>query len=270
MNNSTKENPERLEHVRLLERLAIEAWPPIVREPLGGWMLRASGGVSRRGNSVWTAAPFPESETGDWLEHAESFAVRSGIPPCFYVSDTSPAGLDERLANEGYLLTEPCYLMTGSTGSASERLSVRPAKENGFEVSLPGADRTEENGEWLREFLSIKGVPPEREAAYAAIFGAIRSDHTFARLRIAGETAALGTIVAQGRFAYVSNLTVTPKFRRRGLASAMMAELIRWATERGAEELYLQVLRDNLPAVTLYRNLGFDIAAGHHYRVSGR
>src|SRR5262249_31764512 len=39
-----------------LEARAFAAWPAAEVEPLGGWRLRATSGVTRRANSAWTAA----------------------------------------------------------------------------------------------------------------------------------------------------------------------------------------------------------------------
>lgn len=263
-----EQKTDRLERARLLERLTIEAWPPQVLEPLGGWKLRAASGVSRRANSVWAVGPFPRVET-DWLAQAEAFAARNGIDACFYVSETSPAELDEQLQVAGYALSEPCYLMAGSAELALERIASRPLVAQCGELvfNLPQSDHMLENQSWLQQFIGLKKVPAERQPIYASIFEAIQADKCFASLRIDGEVAALGTVVSQGNFAYISNLMVAPSYRRRGLAACIMGELTRWAIERGAAELYLQVLQDNVAAVRLYQTLGFDIVARHHYRV---
>lgn len=265
---------DRLLKARLLERLTLDAWPPVVREPLDGWMLRASAGVSRRGNSVWTAAPFPapSAEEKGWLERAEAFAEDHGIDPCFYVSETSPDGLDTLLDAAGYRLAEPCYLMAGSAELAlrlgSGRLeNAQNPQFSKMSVHLPDAGDEQANAAWMQDFLAFKHMSAEQGAAYAAIFGGIKAEHSFARISLADQTAALATVVAQEPYAYVSNLMVAPEFRRRGLAAAMMNELIRWAADRGAEELYFQVLQDNRPAIALYERLGFEIVARHHYRV---
>lgn len=60
------------------------------------------------------------------------------------------------------------------------------------------------------------------------------------------------------------SLEVAPEHRGRGLARAVMAELVAWGAEQGATTAYLQVLGDNGPALRLYDGLGF--RAHHAYR----
>jgi GNAT superfamily N-acetyltransferase len=56
--------------------------------------------------------------------------------------------------------------------------------------------------------------------------------------------------------------------RRRGVAGAVMHALTRWATERGAQRMYVLVERDNVPAHALYARTGFTRSHGYHYRAA--
>jgi ribosomal protein S18 acetylase RimI-like enzyme len=47
----------------------------------------------------------------------------------------------------------------------------------------------------------------------------------------------------------------------------VLAALARWAAERGARRLYLQVERDNPAALGLYARAGFRERYGYHYRL---
>jgi N-acetylglutamate synthase len=44
--------------------------------------------------------------------------------------------------------------------------------------------------------------------------------------------------------------------------------LTHWATERGAQRIYLLVERDNAPAHALYARTGFSRSHGYHYRAA--
>ena len=57
--------------------------------------------------------------------------------------------------------------------------------------------------------------------------------------------------------AHVTNIAVMPDFRRNGIARALMLQLMEHAIARGATSMTLEVRESNLPAQTLYAQLGF-------------
>lgn len=75
-----------------------------------------------------------------------------------------------------------------------------------------------------------------------------------------GDTAR-GEAGIDGDWLGVHNLSVDPAYRRRGLARAVLAELVAWGAERGASTVWLHVQTENAPALVLYDGLGFVI---HH------
>jgi GNAT superfamily N-acetyltransferase len=59
-------------------------------------------------------------------------------------------------------------------------------------------------------------------------------------------------------------------YRRQRLAEAVLAAIARWAGERGAERMYLQVELENAPARSLYARVGFRPRYAYHYRRQAR
>ena len=57
----------------------------------------------------------------------------------------------------------------------------------------------------------------------------------------------------------IHNVAVHPRFRRQGVARAMLADIIERATKQGFRRMTLEVRKSNDPAQTLYRSLGFEI-----------
>ena len=53
------------------------------------------------------------------------------------------------------------------------------------------------------------------------------------------------------------NVAVAPEYRRRGIAQALILELIRRLSQQGNRSLMLEVRASNTPAITLYQKLGF-------------
>jgi len=60
----------------------------------------------------------------------------------------------------------------------------------------------------------------------------------------------------------ICNVVVREEYRRQGIARRLMEETIAEARRQGAEEAVLQVYQDNLAALRLYTDLGFQQLAG--------
>ncbi|MCR5011915.1 MAG: ribosomal protein S18-alanine N-acetyltransferase [Lachnospiraceae bacterium] len=55
----------------------------------------------------------------------------------------------------------------------------------------------------------------------------------------------------------VVNVAVKPEYRKRGIASGLLNELMRAGSERGVKDYTLEVRAGNHGAIALYENLGF-------------
>ena len=62
------------------------------------------------------------------------------------------------------------------------------------------------------------------------------------------------TVLDEG---YITNVAVSPDFRRRGAARRLIAELIARAKEKGLAFVTLEVRESNAPAIALYTEAGF-------------
>lgn len=72
-----------------------------------------------------------------------------------------------------------------------------------------------------------------------------------------GTVAGYMGLQAAGDVGYVCNVAVSPAFRRRGIASALMAAQIDRARALSLNELTLEVRTSNAAARALYEKLGF-------------
>jgi GNAT superfamily N-acetyltransferase len=64
-------------------------------------------------------------------------------------------------------------------------------------------------------------------------------------------------------------MAMLPLARGKGAARSVLAVLAGWAGARQAGSMYLQVERDNSPALRLYERTGFTEICGYHYRTAG-
>ncbi|MDF1585108.1 GNAT family N-acetyltransferase [Marinimicrococcus flavescens] len=238
--------------VRRIERAALWAWPPREVRHLGGWLLRASGGLIRRTNSVQPLA-FEGA-----LEPAVAEAVRwyesRGIQPCFQIADTAqPPGLDAALEKAGWVVLTPSLVMTAPVpAEAADRhateLLHRPAQSVMNALCEPHWQDSQR-----RERMDI--------------LSRIRRPHRFALASVDGEPAAAGLVVVEEDLAGILAMRTQSRFQGTGLGRAALARLLGWAAEEGAKSAWLQVEEDNLPALALYRRFGFETAYRYHYRV---
>ncbi len=239
------------------ERRAVGSWPAETVQPVGAWLLRASGGYSSRANSVLAAGdpavPFADAEA-----RVRGFYADHGLPPCAQVA----VGSDEQRAFEkaGWVPARP-----GEADTVFEIASVAQASRR-VRVALPGD-------------------PPEVTVSARASAGWLADDapaleHGPDAVRVlegpaeVGFIAAGDPVVAKGRVALtgpgadewagISNVWVHPDHRRRGWALVVMDGLLSWAAEHGATTAFLQVRGDNPGALAMYERLGF--VAHHEYR----
>lgn len=70
--------------------------------------------------------------------------------------------------------------------------------------------------------------------------------------------------------AHISTIAVTKNWRRRGLGSLLLLNLLNLAYESKAQEVTLEVRKSNTSAQTLYRKFRFEIAGGRRRYYQGR
>lgn len=245
------------QHVQNLEELAANSWPAHIQHTLGQWRLRATFGVTKRANSVYTVGTFPKKD--HWLEIVEQFYRILSIPTCFHMNEASPPELDSFLELKGYQKIFECSIMTANCDDVMERVV-----DQGLDIRF----EYEVTKDWLIDFLRLEGFSEEGLDAYEHIFSAIRSFKAFARITDGhGETIGMGTLVVEREWGGLSNIVISPAYRRKGIAAQLIKLLTQKAAQQGARNMYLQVINENTAAVTLYNKLGFTAFSQHHYRI---
>jgi ribosomal protein S18 acetylase RimI-like enzyme len=82
------------------------------------------------------------------------------------------------------------------------------------------------------------------------------------------DIVAVGRAVADAGWAGVFGMATLPQARSRGAGRDVLATLAGWAGAHEADSMYLQVERDNIPALRLYERTGFREMCGFHYRTA--
>jgi len=245
---------------RELELQVVEAWPAAESEELDGWLLRASGGPTHRGNSVATLAAgsrFSVAEriarAEDWYRQRDQVAMLQ-LGPC-----AEPAGLDALLEQRGYrrhgesvTALAPARRVAEATRSELQtRVDARPSPE--WLGIVEGSSRHASSKEIFRGFLARLGARCRFVTSWVA----------------PDQPAAVGLgISSPGRLGVYAMHTV-PELRQRGAARAALHALASCALAESYAELYLLVDAQNAPARALYAQSGFVDAYRYHYRIQG-
>lgn len=234
-------------------------WPGLERERLGGWVLRASGGFTGRGNSA-----LPLGDTGlalpDAVDAVERFYAARGLPARFSVPTTldpavraDPApGVDAELDRRGYARVDESLVLV------ADLRRLAPPDPDGDASWSPEPD------EGFTALYRYRGgaLPPVAVQVLTAA-----QHQEFLTLRRAGETVAVGRVAVARGWAGVTAMEVAPSARRQGLGRQVLLRLLARGRELGARWGYLQVAAENTAARNLYAATGLTAHHGYHYRV---
>ncbi|MDP9866332.1 MULTISPECIES: GNAT family N-acetyltransferase [Streptosporangium] len=231
----------------VFDRLVDRAWPAFHRVDVGGWVLRAADGVTKRANSV---LPLGEPENlGEAVAEAEKFYADRGLPCVFSVGAGASGGLDAELRARDYRLVDPTLVMTAPLTHAV------PAG-GGVEL-VP-----EPSQAWLDTWWSVDGrFGDEGPATAGRILTGVPA--VYASLG----RQAVGRGVVQGEWFGIYCMAVAPEARRRGHGREILRALLSHAWEQGAQKAYLVVVESNTAARSLYGQQGFTVSGRYHYRV---
>jgi len=234
--------------------LSNASWPAIHTEPLGAWLLRASGGFSARANSVM-ATGSPGVPFDDALGRVRDFYAAHRLPAWAQVivgSDVADA-----FGDHGWRSARP-----GEADShfqiASVSQATRAVRRRLPEAPSPVSVGTAATSAWL---ANDDRALAHLDAALAVLEGP--DDVAFASVG-APLVVAKGRVSCGRDWAGITDLWVSPDHRRQGLGFVVLAAMLEWAAERGATTAYLQVRGDNAPGLALYETLGF--RTHHTYR----
>ncbi len=236
-----------------VEEACLNAWPALRQVLFGGWVLRFSGGLTRRANSA-NPLGFERADADPLIAGCEALYFDNRQPTIFRLPSLIGSALDEHLAARGYSsegLSLVLYAEIGAIQTAPDpavRLTPRPAKE------------------WLAAMAVLQGQTKRQAMLYRAIVGALAIPAAFAALIDGGRVAALAFGAIHEAVICYESVVTDPQQLRRGYAQRIMASLASWAKERGATAACLEVEAANSPAVALYQRLGFREIYRYHYR----
>jgi len=107
---------------------------------------------------------------------------------------------------------------------------------------------------------ACEGAPQWSECVWRGLLQTSVVSPPFRQLFVAvdrGFVAGFLVVMLSGEVAEIETIAVMTDLRRRGLGKALCRHAMRWAAERGASHLELEVRSQALGARALYLSLGF-------------
>ncbi|MEV4260237.1 GNAT family N-acetyltransferase [Kribbella sp. NPDC049584] len=218
---------------------------------VGHWLLRASSGWTGRANSLLPTGS-PGMPVPDVLRQAENFYAERGLPPQAQVRLGSPA--DEEIRACGWVDARPQQSDVLVMHTTLDHVNAEP----GYAVEL--TERP--NAQWYA--AAFDGPVPE--IAPKVLEGAAKA--MFASITLDAQVVAIGRGSMTGHWLGVDAIRVCDGYRRRGLGTAIVQGLARWAGPNGGRRTYLEVLLENAAAMATYTRLGYREAYRYRYLTS--
>lgn len=218
-----------------------------------GWILRLSGGYTKRANSINALEPNSEF-TQNIKELLEAPYRACGQAAIWRLTPLAPPGTDETLAALGYRRIDESLIQTAPLGEA---FAADP------EVTIASAP----SAEWLTGFAALSPVGPAHRETMTRMLLSIAAPVGFFQVEQAGRLVAFALGVVDGDHVGLFDVLVAPEARRQGLARRLTQSVGAWARTHGARWIYLQVVATNTAALPLYAGLGFETVYRYAYRV---
>ncbi|SHH05633.1 GNAT family N-acetyltransferase [Streptoalloteichus hindustanus] len=247
------------ELVRGLQERTALALPAERVEHAKGWWLRHAPRCA-----WWVGTVLPHGEAGPGelelrVAAAEKFHAAYGTVARFQITPGAcPPELDTLLEERGYRWESPMSLQTASTAHVLSRLSANP----------PGVEVDDHpTRAWFDVWHAVHGHGGNPRSEWDML-ERVERPCGYARVVVGDEVVAVGRAVADTGWAGVFGMATLPHARGGGAARRVLAALADWAGAHQADQLYLQVEQDNVPARRLYEQAGFAEICGYHYRTA--
>ncbi len=235
-----------------IETFLNKGWPALESLDYDGWSLRFSEGLTKRANSI-TISDNKTSDLGRKLDYCESIYRTKNLPTIFKVLSYHDE-IENELEARGYLKKDESIVMALDLS----RLDKKPM--DGVTIDNKFSSR------WVDHFIKHVSSAKHFDSTYRKIFHSIDGDIICASIEIDGQVVAFGYGYIHDNMLGLFDIYVCVEERGKGYGRKIVDALIMNSIDR-AKKAYLQVVKDNNVAITLYKDLGFHEIYRYWYRI---
>ena len=239
-----------------IEEATLSAWPATQQMLMDGWVVRFAHGYTGRANSV-TPMYAGQMDIDTKIDSCEQFYRWHSIPARFRITTFCPTPeLDTALDQRSYRKFSTTLVyhrpLAGWNGNHTPpAITEEPSLER-----------------WLDEFYRLSNRSRDDYHLHFAILQNIPTQRYQATLQVEGQVVACGLGVLTQTLFGLFDVVVDPSTRNKGYGTKLVNDMLTWANQQGAQDSYLQVVKENLVAQHVYQKLGYKELYKYWYRIS--
>lgn len=215
-------------------------WPSASATLQNGWIIKNGAGGGKRVSAALQTDPSAE------IEHAEVAMQTIGQDLLFQLR-TGEDALDSALASRGYDLIDRVVLLVAPLSALEKSTNIQSS-------DTPNTA--------LKQIWADGGIGPARFD--------VMNRATCPKSIIHIDDRAVAYVGIHNGICMAHAVEVSKSHRRQGLGNQIMQAAAGWAEHQGAVFMAVITVMDNIPARTLYQNLGMTEVGHYHYRIKPR
>jgi ribosomal protein S18 acetylase RimI-like enzyme len=236
---------------RRIEELSLNSSAPPGQLLYDGWILRLLRGKAKRARSVNAVYP-SKRPVAEKIAYCERLYSAAAVPLLFRITPFSePPELDGELDRQGYQRFDDTVVES----AAIDRSQLAEPVAQPMELSP-----------WVEAVAQLRASPIAHRSAHLARLEGMPLAKRAVAIRSQGEVLATGLAIIEDDCAGLFDIITRADAQRRGHAKEVVASLLRAAWELGARHAYLQVQKENIAAIRLYAQFGFEERYLYWYR----
>lgn len=237
-----------------LEQAFVEAWPALETRQDGGWIWRYANGYTKRANSAQCMDPMDEEDVCERVQRFAAWARDHGIVPTFRVTPLAGEKVVAGLNTLDWQPFEQSVVMAMPVGAAftPKHETLLVDAKSAFWIDT----QAHLSGYEPAEMASVKNIIDRMAAPVMGVL-ALDEEGGPAAAALARNNAGIGIYL---------NVVSRESARGLGYGRSVMQAALNWSRDEGAHWAAIQVVADNVPAINLYRSLGFSEVYRYHYR----